>query len=108
MAKKKPKTTQPSEPPHTQISTATARVLNRADLPSIWIDKMSLNLRADPGLAMVRFYTLLVDEEGPTVVEACRIQTTADHLRKIVEVLAKSLNFYPTPESTSKIELIAK
>jgi hypothetical protein len=83
-------------------------MLNRADLPSIWIDRMSLNLRADAGVAMIRFYTLLVDQEGPSFIEACRIQTARDHLRSMVDVIAKSLNYYPTRESVAETEVVEK
>jgi len=69
-------------------------------LPTLWVDTTTLTARVD-GTATMRFYTVLREAS----VEACRIHTSVDHLKRIVDMLARSLEYYPTQatiKTTSK------
>jgi hypothetical protein len=60
-------------------------------LPTLWVDVVQMGVRPD-GLATLRFYTLLPE----LMVEACRIQTPTDHLKRMLDGFAQALNYYPT------------
>lgn len=60
--------------------------------PPHWVDHMELAVRADIPIATIRFYAIC----PPFIVESSRLQTSVDHLKKIVDVLSKSLNYYPS------------
>lgn len=56
--------------------------------PSIWVDAMRVSMRQD-GLATLVFQT--VHPERDVLLEAARLQTTAAHLRAMIQVLESSL-----------------
>jgi hypothetical protein len=58
---------------------------------------MELSIRADIPVATLRFYSVVTDR----LVEACRVQTSVEHVRQIVDVLARSLDYYPTKKADS-------
>jgi len=95
MAKKR-KTKAPS-PDSGQTGPITVDVsklpkIQRAELPLLWVDRMEVSLRGDTPVAMLRFYSVLGNE---AILEACRIQTSAAHLRSMVDVLSKTVGYYP-------------
>src|SRR5688572_25071874 len=97
------KSSTPSNSPggeRVKVSTSDAANLERHDMPTVWVDRMVLNVRTDPDLAILRFFTLYMQLDGrPVNVESSRIMVTMDHLRKMVNVMARVTNHYPTPEA---------
>jgi ribosome-binding factor A len=65
-------------------------------LKTIWVDRMELVVRADIPVATMVFLTALPDEEAQQV--ACRLQTSTNHIKKIIDVLARALDHYPVKE----------
>jgi hypothetical protein len=61
-------------------------------LKLVWVDRMELLLRSDVPIATLRFYTVVGTEK---LTEACRLQTTVSHLRAIVDLLCRQLDYYP-------------
>ncbi len=61
-------------------------------LKLVWVDRMETLLRGDAPLATLRFYTVIGNEK---LAEACRLQTTVAHLRAIVDLLCRLLDYYP-------------
>ncbi len=60
-------------------------------LPTVWVDSMNIYVRQDPPLATLRFSTVMPE----AVYEACRVQTSVAHLRAIVDVICRSIDYYP-------------
>jgi hypothetical protein len=58
----------------------------------IWVDRMELLSRGDAPIGMLRFYSAIGNEK---LTEAARLQTTHAHLRGIVDVLCRTLDYYP-------------
>jgi hypothetical protein len=101
MAKKK-KISKSVKPERVRIQTGSVPRMDRPDLPTIWVDRMMINLRTEPDLATLRFYTFLMNLDNATTVEVSRLQTSVDHVRQIINVLARTINYYPTPESAAE------
>lgn len=91
-----------------KIHPNDAKTVHLKDLPlfpmasqlpqTIWVDEANLLVRGEQPLATLRFFTAL--PEGK--MEACRVQTTLSHLKKIVDVICRSLDYVPdTPLSNS-------
>ena len=80
------------------------RELNLGDIPvlvdhgikTIWVDRMQVHLRSDTPLGMLSFSSLVPPDK---LVEVCRLQTTEVHLKAIVDVLCRNLDYYPTKKS---------
>ena len=60
------------------------------DLNPIWVDNFTVAMR-DDSLALMRFSANL--PEGS--VEQTQMMTSKEHLKKIVDLLCASLNYYP-------------
>jgi hypothetical protein len=95
MAKKKKVTRKKSASPNkgsTSNAGDTQQMGMRSDLPLHWIDSMRVTVREPAHLATLRFFSGL--EEGH--FEACRIQLPVDGLKNIVELLCRTLDYYPS------------
>lgn len=77
----------------TQINLAQIPVTTNPHIQSAWVDSMNLFLRSDAPVAMLRFLAIVPPN---TMMEVARIHTTTDHLKKIIDVLCKNLDHYPT------------
>ena len=53
---------------------------------------MEITTRSDMPIATLRFYSALMDH----LSEACRMQMSIQHLRNMVDVICKTLGYYPT------------
>lgn len=62
---------------------------------------MILSVRQDIPIATLRFNTILAE----AVYEACRIQMSTDHLKQMANVICRTLDFYPTQESTADVQM---
>jgi len=62
-------------------------------VPPFWVDKMELSLRADAPIAMLRFFSIVPPN---VLIESSRLQTTASHVKRMIDVLCRSLDYYPT------------
>lgn len=58
----------------------------------VWVDRTELSLRSDAPIGTLRFHSVVGEEK---LAEACRLQTTVTHLRAIVDLLCKQLDYYP-------------
>lgn len=59
----------------------------------MWVDHMRVSLRNDPEVALLSFYSQLPDvEERP---EVCRIMTSRKHVHAMIDVLCRTLGYYP-------------
>ena len=64
---------------------------------SIWVDTSSLSLRSDLPIATLRFFEFGSDGQGvPIATEVCRLLTSVDHLKSLVNLLSRSIDYYPT------------
>ena len=70
-------------------------IRTNSTLPLVWVDRMNLVLRTAPDLGMLRFFAFVPPPDNE-LVECVRLQTSRDHLRAIVDVLCRSLDYYPT------------
>ncbi len=78
-----------------QVLEVNTTKLPRESDPSlrlVWVDKTDLFLRGDVPIGTLRFYSLVGNEK---FAEACRLQTTVTHLRAIVDLLCRQLDYYP-------------
>lgn len=104
MSRKKPGKDQPTAPDITpppaqqlplgviQLSFETLPKVGNPALPVIWIDATTIAVRGDLPVAMLRFYALLPE----AAVETLRMQTSIDHLRGLVDLIGKTIDYYPT------------
>ncbi len=56
-----------------------------------WVDRMNIAYRADIPVVTLRFYSALKDQ----LCEASRLQTSVPHLRQIVDVICRAIDYYP-------------
>jgi hypothetical protein len=57
----------------------------------VWVDLAEILVRQDIPIATITFYSSLHDR----IAEACRIQTTTDHLKKIAGIICSITDYYP-------------
>ena len=62
----------------------------KSDLSPIWVDNMNIGMRED-NIGLIRFLTHL--PEG--MVEQIQIMTSKEHLKKFIDALCSSVNYYP-------------
>jgi hypothetical protein len=69
----------------------------RTDLPLTWVDHMMMSVRSDLPVATLRFYSVLLPDSKSEVSksEVCRLQTSVDHLKRMVDVFCRTTNYYP-------------
>ncbi len=63
-----------------------------SDVQTIWVDRAQLLLRSDEPIATIRFETAL--PEGRR--EAARIAMSVSHLRKLVDLICRMIEYKPT------------
>ncbi len=61
--------------------------------PPFWVDRMEVSLRADAPIAMLRFFAIVPPN---VLIESSRLQTTIAHVKRMIDVLCRSLDYYPT------------
>ena len=72
----------------------------KSDLSPIWVDNINIGIRED-NISFIRFLTNL--PEG--MVEQTQIMTSKEHLKKFIDALCSSVNYYPIKkENTVKNE----
>lgn len=79
-----------------QMSLATLPKHFNNELPTLWIDAMQIMDRDNPELILMRCFSFMPE----VAVESCRLMTPVSHAKKIVDALARSLNYYPTPQTS--------
>ena len=87
---KKPSRRARSEP--LTVDPASLPVEPYPNPPLVWVDRMEINVRLNPPLATLRFHSALPDR----LSEVCRLQCSQDHLRRMVDVICRSIGYYPT------------
>lgn len=68
----------------------------KSDLNPIWVDNINIGMRED-NITFIRFLTNL--PEG--MAEQVQIMTSKEHLKKFIDVLCSSVNYYPTKKESS-------
>ena len=59
----------------------------------IWVDTMEIAVRGDVPISTLRFYSAITNEK---LCEAFRLQTSVPHLRSMVDVICRSIGYYPS------------
>lgn len=94
ITKKKTARSKRSQSKHVKVSVNVQKLKREHD-PSLqltWVDLMEIHLRGDIDVATLRFYSAV---GGTIAAEACRLQTSTTHLKAIVDVLCRTLDYYP-------------
>jgi hypothetical protein len=90
---KKKSTPQNSEQPDKEAATQGLTFARNVIHPPLWVDQTRLVLRDDFPIASLIFYSVIPDQG--IIEETARIQTSVEHLRKIVDLLCRQLDYYP-------------
>ena len=64
-------------------------------LQLVWVDRMEIAVRADTPVVTLRFYTATIDH----LSEVSRLQTSVAHIKAIIDVLCRNIEYYPTVPS---------
>lgn len=59
-------------------------------MPVLWCDATVFSLR-DDGIGLMQFYAITPDAS----VEVARIQTSRQHVKNMVDLFCKTLDYYP-------------
>ena len=62
------------------------------NMPTARVDLVQLHAMKRVPVVMLRFFT--VTTAGP--IEACRLQTSASHRKEMLDVISRSIAYYPT------------
>ncbi len=95
-AKKSPSSAVSSVP--TESKQAVERYSDPS-LKTLWVDSFAVAIRKD-SMVILSFASLLPD--APVAIEVARLATPVEHLKRMVDVACRSLNYYPAPADTSK------
>jgi len=67
---------------------------------------MTLSARSDIPVASLSFHTAIVDKSGEdqsgALLEVCRLQMSIAHIKSMVDVLSKSIDYYPNKQEAVK------
>lgn len=91
VGKKQPRSDKPLK-----VNVREMRAEVNANINTVWVDRMQVFLRSD-ALGMVSFATLIPPER---LVEVGRFQMSVAHLKDMVNVLCRSLDYYPKKEAS--------
>ncbi len=106
MAKKSSKSKRskaPTKRPHKRKSESRQLEIDMSKLPKVsdpslqlvWVDRMEIGVRGDVPLVTLRFYTAMVDH----LSEVSRLQTSVTHIKSIIDVLCRNVEYYPSRPS---------
>lgn len=106
MAKKSSKSTRSKKAtkrPRKRTSESQQLKIDLSKLPKefnpslqlVWIDRMEIAVRGDTPVATLRFYTAMVDH----LSEVSRLQTSVTHIKSIIDVLCRNVEYYPSRPS---------
>src|SRR5262245_25682461 len=73
-----------------------------SNLPLIWVDKADILRRGDLPLVMLRFYSVV----GVKMTEAVRIQTSTQHIQRLIDALAQVIGHYPEKPKNGAKEIV--
>ena len=109
MGKKQPKTPESSPSsstpaPQVEKDNSESRSLTltlgvRPDLPTVWFDSFRMARRSDVEIVVFSFFHKLPFEESSDQLELFRAATTTDHVRKIIDMMCRNLDYYPVKEA---------
>lgn len=85
-----------SGPQHIKIADLTAIP---HFTPPVWVDRMEFGVRGDIPIVTMRFLSMISTEH---LMECSRIQTSVTHVKQIIDVFCKSLDYYPTKEKLAE------
>ena len=77
------------------VDVAQLEVIVDPALRLTWTDRMTISLRADVPIATLSFYSL----EPNRLREAARLQASVPHLQEVVDVICRTLDYYPEKAS---------
>lgn len=66
--------------------------------PLIWVDAIQTLVRGDAGGVTLRLFSLLPE----AAIEVGRLQMAENTLKMTMDILAKTLNYYPSPSTDSQ------
>lgn len=100
MAKKTKKRTKAKRRTKSADATVKQIAVNQARMPTIvdpglrlaWADRMTISVRSDIPVATLSFMSVL---GGERQLEAGHIQTSIPHLKRMLDVIASSIDYYP-------------
>lgn len=96
-------TKQPTVTPPNEIRIGELKFARNKGTIPIWVDSMRIMLRADDPIATLVFYSTIPEEMINE--EVVRLQTSHKHVQHIVDVLCRSLDYYPEkPQSSATID----
>ena len=106
MAKKSSKSKKPksaTKRPRKRKSESQQLEIDMSKLPKVldpslqlvWVDRMEIVLRGDAPIVTLRFYSVM----GDHLSEACRLQTSETHIKAIIDVLCRNIEYYPSRPS---------
>ena len=97
MAKKSPskaKRRRPDKAPKVQtLNLGKMPTVMDSGIKTVWIDRMQIFQRSDLPLATISFASLVPPDK---LAEVGRFQTTVPHLQAIVDVICRTIDYYPT------------
>lgn len=100
-APRKSSRTPKQEPQKVNVGELPRR--RRADAPVLWVDAMHLQVRSEQPLATLSFEAVInTNTDEAHLLEVVRLQTTVEHVTRMLDVLARNLNHYPKPPVVPK------
>ncbi len=97
--KRKPATKRPrkrkSESRQLEIDIGKLPKQSDPSLRLTWVDRMEIAVRGDVPVVTLRFYSAVVDH----LSEVSRLQTSATHVKAIIDVLCRNMEYYPSRPS---------
>ena len=84
-----------SESQQLEIDMSKLPKVSDASLRLVWVDRMEIAVRGDEPLVTLRFYSAVVDH----LSEVSRIQTSVTHIKAIIDVLCRNIEYYPSRPS---------
>lgn len=87
------------------MSLATLPKVSDPFATATWVDSSSVMMRGDVPIATMQFYYFTLD----AAIEVCRLQTSTSHIRAMIDLLTKVIDYYPAKpgEESSESEELA-
>ena len=81
---------------HVEVKLNTLPLQADPTLKVLWVDTMGVLLRTDIDVISLHF----ASAAGDKMLDACRLQTSKEHAKRMVDALAQVLNHYPAKPNT--------
>ena len=84
---------------HKAVLASELPLMRDNTLKTLWVDTMEIGTRGDIPVSTISFCCVVGSEYR---LEVARLQTSTEHLKRVVDAVCRNLDYYPTKTAVAR------